>query len=76
LGGFSNKTQARLFSVFYRVGFIGEKWGDLANREYIYKESAMVRVADFTQRIKVFTLARSLSPQRTQGHFIDCFYVR
>jgi len=48
----SNKTQARLFPVYYRVGFYGDKWGDLNRREYIYKESAMVRLADFTQRLK------------------------
>ena len=49
----SNQARSRLFSIFYRVGFYGNAFGELNGRELIYKEPAHVRLAEFTQRLQV-----------------------
>lgn len=43
---------SRIFNNFYRVSFFGSAFGDVNGKELIYKETAMVRVADFTDRLK------------------------
>jgi len=44
----------RIFSNYYRVAFYGTKFGpDIHDKEFIYKELNTVRVADFTERLKV-----------------------
>jgi len=48
----SNKTQSRLFSNYYRVGFHGIKWKELNGVEFIYKEADVTRLSDLTERLK------------------------
>jgi hypothetical protein len=48
----SDKTNARLFSNFYRVAFFGDLIPELDGKEFIYREPAMVRLGDITERLK------------------------
>jgi hypothetical protein len=48
----TDAQQGRLFNNFYRVSLFGTKFGELNGKEMIYKEPAMVRVAEFTERLK------------------------
>ena len=48
----TDKNEGRLFNNYYRVSFFGEGFGDINGKELIYKENAMVRLAEFTERLK------------------------
>eukprot|EP01090_Pellita_catalonica_P021553 TRINITY_DN809_c0_g3_i1.p1 TRINITY_DN809_c0_g3~~TRINITY_DN809_c0_g3_i1.p1 ORF type:complete len:369 (+),score=88.68 TRINITY_DN809_c0_g3_i1:181-1287(+) len=48
----SSSQENRLFANYYRVGFYGKGLLLHNGKEYIYKELATVRLADFTERIK------------------------
>lgn len=48
----TDKQEGRLFNHFYRVCYYGKPFGQINGAEMIYKENAMVRVADFTERLK------------------------
>ncbi|KAL6054781.1 dedicator of cytokinesis protein 7 isoform X5 [Balamuthia mandrillaris] len=42
----------RLFGNFYRVAFFGAKWGEFDGKQYIYKASETMRLADFSNALK------------------------
>lgn len=46
---------ARLFGNCYRVAFYGPAWGEQAGKEYIYREGETTRLADISNRLKVFS---------------------
>eukprot|EP01119_Soliformovum_irregulare_P021573 TRINITY_DN7210_c0_g1_i1.p1 TRINITY_DN7210_c0_g1~~TRINITY_DN7210_c0_g1_i1.p1 ORF type:complete len:1800 (-),score=546.30 TRINITY_DN7210_c0_g1_i1:194-5593(-) len=50
-----DETQSaqRLFSNYYRVAFYGKLFDDMNGTEYIYRENSHVRLADFTERLKM-----------------------
>ena len=43
---------ARVQPNYYRVAFYGRAFGDLDGRQYVYKETAFVRIADFSARFR------------------------
>jgi hypothetical protein len=45
-----NDAQGRMWSKYYRVGFYGEAFEELDNKEFVYKESAACRLADISNR--------------------------
>jgi len=47
----SNEMRSRLFSKYYRVGFYGAAFEKLDGKEFIYKESAAVRLADISNNL-------------------------
>lgn len=42
-----------MFSNYYRVAYYGQKFEEFDGTEYVYKEASAVRLADFTERLKV-----------------------
>ncbi|XP_014668067.1 PREDICTED: dedicator of cytokinesis protein 7-like [Priapulus caudatus] len=48
----------RMFSCFYRVGFYGNKFGDLDGEEFIYKEQPFVKLPEITHRLESFYIER------------------
>ena len=48
----TDKTTGRLFNNYYRVTFFGEQFLELNGRELIYKQDAMIRLVDFSERLK------------------------
>jgi len=47
-----SQASARIEPNYYRVGFYGQAFGKLDGTQYIYKETAFVRLAEFTERFK------------------------
>jgi hypothetical protein len=45
------KSAERIFSNHYRVNFFGEQFEHLDGNEYIYREPAAVRIAEFSQNL-------------------------
>jgi len=45
-----SQASARVMPNYYRVAFFGKAFGKLDGTHYIYKETAFVRLAEFTQR--------------------------
>eukprot|EP01125_Pyxidicula_operculata_P019809 TRINITY_DN720_c2_g1_i1.p1 TRINITY_DN720_c2_g1~~TRINITY_DN720_c2_g1_i1.p1 ORF type:complete len:944 (+),score=239.58 TRINITY_DN720_c2_g1_i1:2637-5468(+) len=45
------ESNSRLFYNYYRVYFIGSKFGLLNNTRYIYRVSSSIRLVDFTEQI-------------------------
>eukprot|EP00049_Salpingoeca_infusionum_P004363 m.78395 g.78395 ORF g.78395 m.78395 type:complete len:1251 (-) comp12532_c0_seq4:230-3982(-) len=53
----SNESGRRIFGTYYRVRFFGEKFGELNQAEFIYKEPTITPLAAFTQRMReLYTL--------------------
>lgn len=50
------KYNSRLFANYYRVSFFGPKLEDLDQKQFIYREPPSIRIADFTERLKVSDL--------------------
>ena len=44
----------RIFGTYFRVGFYGQRFGDLDGEEYIYKEKALAKLPEIAQRLEVF----------------------
>ena len=44
----------RLFGKYFRVGFYGNKFGDLNRCEFIYKEPKLTHILDMSERLKTF----------------------
>lgn len=53
-----NETNQRLFSNYYRVAFYGKNFEEFDGKEYIYKVSSSMRVADFTEGLTVCLLIK------------------
>ncbi|NXD26640.1 DOCK8 protein, partial [Spelaeornis formosus] len=49
-----NKGRKRLFGTYFRVGFYGSKFGDLDEREFVYKEPAITKLPEISYRLERF----------------------
>ena len=45
-------THARVFDIFYRVGFFGKGFGNLHLQQFIYKERLVTQLAEICERMK------------------------
>ncbi|XP_077570409.1 dedicator of cytokinesis protein 8-like [Stigmatopora nigra] len=48
------KGHKRMFGTYFRVGFYGNKFGDLDEREFIYKEPAITHLPEISHRLENF----------------------
>ncbi|XP_019733592.1 dedicator of cytokinesis protein 8 [Hippocampus comes] len=48
------KGHKRMFGTYFRVGFYGGKFGDLDEREFIYKEPAITHLPEISHRLENF----------------------
>ncbi|XP_077456010.1 dedicator of cytokinesis protein 8 isoform X3 [Stigmatopora argus] len=48
------KGHKRMFGTYFRVGFYGSKFGDLDEREFIYKEPAITHLPEISHRLENF----------------------
>lgn len=48
----------RLFWCYYRVAFFGFKFGDLDGAEFVYKEPALTKLAEISDRLETFYTER------------------
>ncbi|XP_055884538.1 dedicator of cytokinesis protein 7-like isoform X6 [Biomphalaria glabrata] len=54
---FTNVTRQegkRVFGTYFRVGFYGSKFGDLAGEEFIYKEHMITKLPEISHRLESF----------------------
>uniref|UniRef100_A0A8C7YTZ1 Dedicator of cytokinesis 8 n=1 Tax=Oryzias sinensis TaxID=183150 RepID=A0A8C7YTZ1_9TELE len=49
-----NKGIKRMFGTYFRVGFYGSKFGDLDEREFIYKEPGITHLPEISHRLENF----------------------
>lgn len=42
-----------MFGTYFRVGFYGAKFGDLDEREFIYKEPGITHLPEISHRLEV-----------------------
>ncbi|XP_061756610.1 dedicator of cytokinesis protein 8 isoform X2 [Nerophis ophidion] len=49
-----HKGHKRMFGTYFRVGFYGAKFGDLDEREFIYKEPGITHLPEISQRLENF----------------------
>ncbi|XP_045145300.1 dedicator of cytokinesis protein 8 [Echinops telfairi] len=49
-----SKGQKRMFGTYFRVGFYGSKFGDLADQEFVYKEPAITKLPEISHRLEAF----------------------
>lgn len=50
---FSFQGHKRMFGTYFRVGFYGAKFGDLDEREFIYKEPGITHLPEISHRLEV-----------------------
>lgn len=43
----------RMFGTYFRVAFFGSKFGDLDEREFIYKEPGITHLPEISHRLEV-----------------------
>uniref|UniRef100_A0A6Q2XG36 Dedicator of cytokinesis 8 n=1 Tax=Esox lucius TaxID=8010 RepID=A0A6Q2XG36_ESOLU len=48
------KGQKRMFGTYFRVGFYGAKFGDLDEREFVYKEPGITHLPEISHRLENF----------------------
>ncbi|CAL8249273.1 unnamed protein product [Merluccius merluccius] len=48
------KGHKRMFGTYFRVGFYGAKFGDLDEREFVYKEPAITHLPEISHRLENF----------------------
>ncbi|XP_066460304.1 dedicator of cytokinesis protein 8 isoform X3 [Eleutherodactylus coqui] len=48
------KGQKRMFGTYFRVGFYGAKFGDLDEKEFIYKEPTITKLPEIAHRLEGF----------------------
>lgn len=48
------KGNKRMFGTYFRVGFYGSKFGDLDEREFIYKEPGITHLPEISHRLENF----------------------
>ncbi|XP_031440380.1 dedicator of cytokinesis protein 8 isoform X2 [Clupea harengus] len=48
------KGHKRMFGTYFRVGFYGSKFGDLDEREFVYKEPAITHLPEISHRLEGF----------------------
>lgn len=49
-----SKGHKRMFGTYFRVGFYGSKFGDLDEKEFIYKEPAITKLPEISHRLEAF----------------------
>ncbi|XP_061881714.1 dedicator of cytokinesis protein 8 isoform X1 [Entelurus aequoreus] len=49
-----HKGHKRMFGTYFRVGFYGAKFGDLDEREFIYKEPSITHLPEISHRLENF----------------------
>ncbi|XP_028314469.1 dedicator of cytokinesis protein 8 isoform X2 [Gouania willdenowi] len=49
-----HKGHKRMFGTYFRVGFYGAKFGDLDEREFIYKEPGITHLPEISHRLENF----------------------
>ena len=49
----AKKGDKRFLGSYFRVGFYGWMFGDLHNKEFIYKEEALMRLSEFCVKLEV-----------------------
>ncbi|OWK01229.1 hypothetical protein Celaphus_00018346, partial [Cervus elaphus hippelaphus] len=42
----------RMFGTYFRVGFYGSKFGDLDEKEFVYKEPAITKLPEISHRLE------------------------
>lgn len=50
------RGEKRFICSFFRVGFYGMIFGDIDGEEFIYKEAALMRLADFSLKLQVCSM--------------------
>lgn len=50
---FQLKGHKRMFGTYFRVGFYGATFGDLDEREFIYKEPGITHLPEISHRLEV-----------------------
>ncbi|KAI1900070.1 hypothetical protein AGOR_G00046250 [Albula goreensis] len=50
----NQKGHKRMFGTYFRVGFYGAKFGDLDEREFIYKEPGITHLPEISHRLEAF----------------------
>ncbi|KAJ8285221.1 hypothetical protein GJAV_G00023710 [Gymnothorax javanicus] len=50
----NQKGHKRMFGTYFRVGFYGTKFGDLDEREFIYKEPGITHLPEISHRLESF----------------------
>ncbi|KAJ8414036.1 hypothetical protein AAFF_G00066340 [Aldrovandia affinis] len=50
----NHKGHKRMFGTYFRVGFYGAKFGDLDEREFIYKEPGITHLPEISHRLEGF----------------------
>nr|XP_057925533.1 dedicator of cytokinesis protein 8 isoform X2 [Doryrhamphus excisus] len=53
-GNIIQKGHKRMFGTYFRVGFYGAKFGDLDEREFIYKEPGITHLPEISHRLENF----------------------
>ncbi|XP_041104640.1 dedicator of cytokinesis protein 8-like isoform X1 [Polyodon spathula] len=48
------KGHKRMFGTYFRVGFYGSKFGDLDEREFVYKEPTITKLPEISHRLEGF----------------------
>jgi hypothetical protein len=43
----------RIFGTYFRVGFYGQRFGDLDGDEYIYKEKPLAKLPEIAHKLEV-----------------------
>ncbi|KAM8802085.1 dedicator of cytokinesis protein 8 [Rhynchonycteris naso] len=49
-----SKGHKRMFGTYFRVGFYGSKFGDLDEKEFVYKEPAITKLPEISHRLEGF----------------------
>ncbi|KAJ8380780.1 hypothetical protein SKAU_G00015580 [Synaphobranchus kaupii] len=50
----NQKGHKRMFGTYFRVGFYGTKFGDLDEREFVYKEPGITHLPEISHRLEAF----------------------
>lgn len=50
-----------MMGTYFRVGFFGEKFGDLDGEEFIYKEPAITKLPEISLRLQVHNSVKELT---------------
>ena len=45
-----------MFGTYFRVAFYGSKFGDLNGEQFIYKEPAITKLPEISQRLLVISM--------------------
>jgi hypothetical protein len=43
----------RIFGTYFRVGFYGQRFGDLDGEEFIYKEKPLAKLPEIAHKLEV-----------------------